>query len=97
MSVANFLHQFQREEEVGNSLLDNVNLLFSSRLSLSPPDHDNTLMKIMAQLMPTIGNINSIQMCYISHLFGLHNFEGVNNYAQPLKEMLTKTRILYSK
>jgi hypothetical protein len=63
MSVATFLRQFQREEE-GNSLLDNVNLWFSSYLSISISSRDdrNTIMQIIAQLMPTIGNINSIHM-----------------------------------
>jgi hypothetical protein len=88
--VANFLRQFQREEEEGNSLLDNVNLHFSSLLSISARDYDNTLMQIIAQIMPTIGNINSIHMCH----FELPVFERVNNYAQPLMEMLTKTRLL---
>jgi hypothetical protein len=62
MSVASFLRQFQREEEEGNSLLENVNLWFSSHLSLSPRDDRNTLMQIIAQILPSIGNINSIHM-----------------------------------
>jgi hypothetical protein len=97
MSVATFLRQFQQEEE-GNSLLDNVNLWFSSYLSISISSRDdrNTIMQIIAQLMPTIGNINSIQMCHchLYYLFGLHDFEALRNYAKPLKDMLIKTRIL---
>jgi hypothetical protein len=96
MSVANFLRKFQ-QEEVGNSLLDNANLWFDSRLSLSPRNDRNTLMQIIAQLMPTIGNINSIHMCHLHYMFGRHDFGLVHNYAKPLKEMLTKTRILDSK
>jgi hypothetical protein len=95
MSVANFLRQFQREQQEGDSLLDNVNLWFSSHLSISLRDDQNTLMQIIAQILPSIGNINSIHMCHLYYFFGLHDFEGV--HPKPLKEMLTKTRILDSK
>jgi hypothetical protein len=89
-SVANFLHQFQ---EPGNSLLDNMNLWFSSFLS---PDDDNTYMPILTQLMPMIGNINinSISIWRLHQEFGHSGLEPNNAASQLLTTILTKARIL---
>jgi hypothetical protein len=88
MSVANFLRQFQQQK---NSLFDNVNLGFSP--TLSP---DNTIMPILAQLMPMIGNINSIFIRrQLNHMdFGRIGLEPNNAASQLLTTMLTNAKIL---
>jgi hypothetical protein len=90
MSVANFLRQFQQEEQQqGNSLLDNVNLWFSS--SISARD-DNTI-----QLLPMIDNINCMSMRSLNHMgFGRIGLERNNtaSSSQLLTTMLTNARIL---
>jgi hypothetical protein len=93
MSVANFLRQFQQEQQPGKSLLDNVNLWF---YSLSPHDDNNTIMPILAQLMPMIGNINSIFICHhLHHMeFRRVGLEPNNAASQLLTIMLTNARIL---
>jgi hypothetical protein len=90
MSVANFLHQFQEQE---NSLLDNVNLWFSS--STISPYHDIHLLPILAQLMSMIGNINSVYMWTLNfYEFGCGDLLGNNQFTQMMTTILTKTRIL---
>jgi hypothetical protein len=92
-SVANFMRHFQREQQPGNSLLDNVNLVFSSTLSAHD---DNTIMPILAQLMPMIGNINSIFIRrQLNHMdFGRIGLEPNNAASQLLTTMLTNAKIL---
>jgi hypothetical protein len=97
MSVANFLRRFQfhqEQQQPGNSLLDNVNLWFSS--FITPPRDDNTIMLILAQLMPMIGNINSISICHLHHHMGFGPIGLVPNNAdsQMMATMLTNARIL---
>jgi hypothetical protein len=96
-SVANFLHQFQQQgQQQGNSLLDNVNLWFP--YSLSPhDDNDNTIMPILAQLIPMIGigTINSMSIYNLHHMGFGRNELGPNNAAsQLLTTILTNARIL---
>jgi hypothetical protein len=89
-SVANVLRQFEQQEQPGNSLLDNVNLGFSS---ISPDD--NTIMPILAQLMLMIGNINSMSISNLHHMaFGRVGLEPNNTASQLLTTMLTNAGIL---
>jgi hypothetical protein len=91
-AVANFLRQFQQKQQPGNSLLDNVNLWIAS--PLSPHDHIH-IMPILAQLMPMIGNINSMSIWRLHHMgFGRVGLEPNNAASQLLTTMLTKARIL---
>jgi hypothetical protein len=94
MSVANFLRQFQREQQPGNSLLDHVNLCFRF-LSLHD-DNTINIMPILTQLMPMIGNINSMSMSDLHHVGFGHSELGPNDAAsQLLTTMLTNARILH--
>jgi hypothetical protein len=97
MSVANFLRQFQFQQEQqpqGNSLLDNVNLWFSSSLSLSPCD-DNVIIPLLARVMPMVGNINYMSICHLNHMeFGCVGLGPNDAASQLLTTMLTKARIM---
>jgi hypothetical protein len=86
------MRHFQREQQPGNSLLDNVNLVFSSTLSAHD---DNTIMPILAQLMPMIGNINSILIIHqLNHMEFRFPLTPKNAASQLLTTMLTNARIL---
>jgi hypothetical protein len=95
MSVANFLRQFQQEQQQqGNSLLDNVNLRLPAHLSAR---YDNTIMPILAQLMLMIGNrnINSISFRDLYHRgIGCVGLETYNAAYQLLTTQLANARIL---
>jgi hypothetical protein len=71
-----------------------VNLWFDSSLSTSG---DSTIMPVLAQMMPMIGNINSTFMCH--HIeFGFSEL-GLNNAASQLLAtmfpfLIKKSRIL---
>jgi hypothetical protein len=73
-----------------------VNLWFSSPLSPHDDDH-NIIMPILAQLMPMIGNINSMSIRHRHHMeFGRYRLELNNAASQRLTTMLmlTNARIL---
>jgi hypothetical protein len=93
MSVATFLRKLQQEQhQQGNSLLDNVNFWFPS--SLSPLDR-NCSMPYLAQLMPMIGNINSMSIWRLYYMeFGQTGLGPNNAASQLLTTMLTNARIL---
>jgi hypothetical protein len=92
-SVANFLRHFKQEQQ-GNSLLTNVNLWISSSSPLSLQEN-TPIMPILAQLMPMVGNINSMSIWHLNHMeFGCIELEPNNAHSQLLTTMLTKARIL---
>jgi hypothetical protein len=91
MSVVNFLRQFEQEQ---HQLLDNVNLWFTSYISLMPRD-DNPILPILAQLMTMIGSINSMSIRNLHHMeFGRNGLEPNNTASQLLTTMFTNARIL---
>jgi hypothetical protein len=86
-SVANFLRQFQQEQQPENSLLNNVNLWFYSYDTLRK---NNPIMAILARLMPMIGNINFMSMWHLHHM----EFGRIDAASQLLTTILTDARIL---
>jgi hypothetical protein len=84
MSVFNFLEKFQQ-----NSLLANVNLSISSQL------YREHLLPFLANFLPLIDTINSINLSDFTQLGQINNgCADIDGYAHMMMEMLARTRIL---